>query len=179
MNRKEFIKKSCLLGIGSGALFLIGGIKKGGGDPLAQRSDKERKFFESWLKNLLSSMDRNLDEKTRIMLMENCGRACAKKGAVNSAKACKGNLDKFLSTLQRWIGKENVKQNGKDIHLTYTKCYCELVHKGPEKLSDTYCHCSKGWVLEMFETVMEKPVKVKLLDSIKRGGKVCRLTVQI
>ncbi|GAI35292.1 unnamed protein product, partial [marine sediment metagenome] len=33
------------------------------------------------------------------------------------------------------------------------------------------------WLKENFETVLERPVKVKLEDSIMMGGKQCRFTI--
>ncbi|HUV74663.1 MAG TPA: hypothetical protein VMW79_10160 [Anaerolineae bacterium] len=48
----------------------------------------QQKFFERWVQNLMESMDAHLDEQTRTALMESCGRACARGGAINSASKC-------------------------------------------------------------------------------------------
>lgn len=140
---------------------------------------EKEKFAQDWIKTLMSNMDRQLDEGTRIRLMELSGRACARQGAVNTAKACKGDLDKFLAAMKKWVGGNNVRRDGNKIHLVYSKCLCPLVQSGTEKLSDTYCNCSREWVKEMYETVLGKPVDVQLTESIKRGGKACRFIVRI
>ena len=48
-----------------------------------------------------------------------------------------------------------------------------------ERLPDTFCYCSRGWMKEVFETIVEKPVDVNLIESVKRGGEACRFTVRI
>lgn len=41
-----------------------------------------------------------------------------------------------------------------------------------------YCQYSLGWVLEMFETVLQKPVRVQLVQSIKSGTSSCVFRVE-
>jgi predicted hydrocarbon binding protein len=139
----------------------------------------QNKFTQRWVKNLIDSIDAHLNEETKISLMESCGRACARGGAIRSAEACRGNLNKLLSTLERWIGKGNVQQDDNVVHVVYTKCLCHLVAAGPPRLPDTYCYCSRGWLKEMFETVVGKPVDVDLRKSIKRGAQQCSFTIRL
>ena len=182
MNRKEFIKKACQVGVASGATFLIAESDGCCALPSEQEEpsvSKKEKFTQDWIRTLMNHMDSQLDEGSRIQLMELSGRACARQGAVNAAKACKGDLDKFLLTMRKWVGQDNVRRDGNKIHLSYSKCLCPLVQSGSEKLSDTYCNCSRGWVKEMYETVLGKPVDVQLTESIKRGGEACRFIVRI
>jgi hypothetical protein len=127
----------------------------------------QSEFAQKWVQNMIDGMDAYLDEEMKITLMESCGRACARGGPIRSAKACHGDVDRLLSTLQKWIGKENVQKNGDIVHLNYLKCYCHLMATGPETLPNTYCYCSQGWIKEMFETVLNHPVQVQLHESIK------------
>lgn len=139
----------------------------------------QKEFTQRWVKNLIDSMDAHLNEEAKIRVMEACGRACARGGAIRAAKACQGDLDKMLSTLKRWVGKENVRKDEDVVYVVYTKCFCHLVADGPPRLADTYCYCSHGWLKEMFETVVGKPVNVDLTESIKRGGQSCRFAIQL
>jgi hypothetical protein len=135
---------------------------------------------QEWIKVLVENLDAQLDEKRRVALMEPCGRACARSGPVNTmAKPNIGNIDKFLETLRRAIGKDNVRKEGNTVFLTYSKCYCPVVASGPARLGNTYCNCSRGWVLEMFETVLRKRVAVELKGSIKRGDSSCKFVVHV
>jgi predicted hydrocarbon binding protein len=139
----------------------------------------QRKFLETWVTNLVDSIDAHLDQATRTALMESCGRACAQRGAVESAKQCHGDIDNLVSTLEKWIGKGNAHRDGSLVHLVYPKCFCHLVAEGPERLPDTYCLCSRGWLKEVFETVLNHPVEVELLESVKRGAGGCRFAVML
>ena len=172
MDRKDFFKKTFHIGIASGTIMLFGEEKD-------EKKGEDMKFKEEWIKTILKNMDEQFDENTRIRLMESCGRDCARRGSIKIAESNKGNLDKMLETLAKYVGKDNIQKQGKAVHLKYSKCYCSLVNKGPARLSDTYCYCSRGWVLEMFETCAGKPVKVELKKAIKRGDPHCKFIVRL
>jgi predicted hydrocarbon binding protein len=96
--------------------------------------------------------------------------AKAKKTKTNSK-----DIDEFLVKLSKnW---KHLKLDGNRIHVEYEKCYCPLVRDYHEKLPVTFCNCSRGWLKELFESALEKPVEVKLEKSIKRGDKTCRFRV--
>ena len=139
----------------------------------------QKRSTERWIENLMGAMDAHLDQGTKAALMESCGRACARLGAIGSAEKCQGDVDKLVTTLERWIGEGNAQRDGDVVHVVYPRCLCHLVAKGPERLPDTYCLCSRGWLKEMFETVVNHPVEVALLESVKRGAKQCRFTVTL
>lgn len=131
------------------------------------------RFIHDWVSNLIKNMDGHLNEGIKIKLMEECGRACAKRQAKKEALKFKGKLDGWLTQMKKWIGKENVQKEEKCIRIIYSKCYCPLVQDSQPLLSDTYCNCSRGWLKENFEAVVGRPVEVKIEDSIMRGGKQC------
>ncbi len=136
-------------------------------------------FNEKWLKSLLKNMDEQLDEAERMKLMESCGRDCARRQAIRIAESCKDDLDLFLKKMASILGSGNVQKQKDTIHLKYSKCYCHLVNKNPNRLSRTYCFCSRGWVMEMFETCMGKPIRVELLKSIKQGHPYCYFLIKL
>lgn len=140
---------------------------------------KNQIFQETWITTLMKNLDGQFDEKTRAGLMEACGRDCARRGSIKMAESCQGDVRQLVKSLARILGTENCTIKDNVIHLGYDKCYCELVADGPERLSDTYCFCSKGWILEMFETAARKPVKVEVLQTIKRGASSCRFLIRI
>jgi predicted hydrocarbon binding protein len=175
MNRKDFMKKTC--GVGA-ALALAGTVKAQTEEKKAEeKSDPAQKFQEGWVVSFLKNMDSQFDDATRIHLMESCGRDCARRGATRMAEACKGDVDRLVAKLAEMLGQGNARRENNAIRLVYEKCYCPMVAKGPARLSDTYCNCSRGWVMEMFEIASGKPVKVACLSSIKRGGEKCEFEV--
>ena len=136
-------------------------------------------FRLNWITSLLNNLDEWLNQRDRIAIMESCGRACARQESIKMAEQARGNIRQLVDSLREILGKKNVILKKNTIQMQYDKCYCPLVNKGSEILSDTWCYCSRGWVLEMFETAAEKPVNVDLLQSIKRGDPVCEFTIQI
>lgn len=140
---------------------------------------QKQKILHDWLSNLMKNMDIQLDEESKIKVLEECGRACAEKHAKKEALKSKGNLGGWLATMKKWVGENNVQKEGNSIRLTYSKCFCPLVGSIEPLLSNTFCNCSRGWLKENFETVVGKPVNVKLEDSIMMGGKECRFSIQL
>jgi predicted hydrocarbon binding protein len=142
-------------------------------DQMAQK----KKFVHDWILNLMENMDEHLDDEVKVSLLEECGRACAGRHAKAEALKHKGNLDGWLGVFKKWVGSENVRREANTVRLAYSKCLCPLVQDHPPLMSKTYCNCSRGWLKEVFETVVEKPVEVKLEDSIMQGGTQCRFLV--
>jgi predicted hydrocarbon binding protein len=180
MDRRKFVKKVCQAGAG-GMLLLAGtsGIKAESQEqPVPPPEDKEKKFSQEWIVNVVASMDSKLGEKEKIRILEACGRACARKSSIQTALENRGDLEKFLAAMRGLIGEGNVQREGKRVQLAWNQCYCPNV-RALDKVPPLYCNCSRGWVKEMFETALGKPVDVKLLTSIKRGDKECRLVVNV
>jgi predicted hydrocarbon binding protein len=181
ISRKEFFSRIWKLILGVGAALSFEGSRlvfsatnrDGQEDPMTQKS----KFIHDWISNLIENMDEHLDEAAKINLLEKCGRACAESHAKEQALKNKGDLSGWLSVLKRWVGSENVRKEEHGVRVMYSKCLCPLVQGHPPLMSKTYCNCSRGWLMETFETVLEKPVEVKLEDSIMQGGKRCRFIV--
>jgi hypothetical protein len=137
----------------------------------------KQQFIHNWVSNLMKSMDSHLDETTKIKVLEECGRSCAKNNIKKEALKFKGKLDDWLSKMKQWVGKDNIQKEKNCVRVIYNKCFCTMVKDIPPILSGTYCNCSRGWLLEIFETVLEKPVEVRLEDSIMKGGKQCCFTI--
>jgi len=175
MDRKGFMKKSSI-GLFAGFFASRGGTARAQSDE-KPAEDKTKSFRHAWIRSLVGHMDARLEEGQRTVLMESCGRECARRGAVKMAEPFKGNVDGLLAELEKHLGKDHAAREGDHAFLQYDQCYCPMVAGMEEKLSGTWCQCSRGWVLEMFETAAGKPVKVELLQSILKGDPVCRFKI--
>ena len=140
---------------------------------------RRSQFSHRWVTSLLAAIDGSLNRETTERLMESCGRACARSGAVEAAADCAGDLEAFLLKMRGWVGERNLSVDGTTVHLVYDRCLCSQSADLPEHLGATYCHCSRGWLKEMFETVVGRPVEVDLDSSIKGGSDRCRFTVRL
>jgi predicted hydrocarbon binding protein len=195
MNRKEFLLKSIGLGAaGAGAFTIIGGPCCAQQPQQAQGTPCNEKygFSQTWVKRFMDILDADVDEPTRLQLMRTMGRTCyvGAHGKRGNRQPEPGDLDKLLAGMKKYGGDEMIRREGDVIHFQYIRnpaglrvadgwCLCPLVEKGPEGLSGTFCACSEGYVTEMFERASEVPVKVELVESLKRGGKTCMFRIQL
>lgn len=60
-------------------------------------------------------------------------------------------------------------------------CHCPRIRDGIGRLPrprEVYCQCGAGFYRGIWETILERPVRVEVLDSVLAGGDVCRVAVQ-
>jgi predicted hydrocarbon binding protein len=132
-------------------------------------------------KCLMDNFEKHFPENVRIKVMENCGRSCIGATIIQKAKKIKKNAKNLKELVdgfnKQHIGGGKLKLEGNKIYAVYDRCYCGMVNKAKEKFSSTYCNCSRGWLLELFEKVFEKPVKIDLIESIIQGAKTCKFAI--
>jgi len=164
-----------------------------GSERIAAVSSKKK--LAKWIKGAMERMDALVDEKTRIEVMESCGHNCAlvHKNIITKAKGRRKKykgIDEFLKAEQRTkIPGSRLVRRGNVLYQFYTpssfarpvRCYCGLLRGLPadEMISPTYCHCAKGFVKSYWEGVLERPLKVDLIQSVVTGAKECKFAIYI
>ena len=121
-----------------------------------------------------------MDPATREALLEGCGRACIPQSFVQRAQQCRSrssDTNEFIDLLHKaW---PHVHREGDQVYVQYEKCYCPLVKDYPGTLPRTWCNCSRGWLKELFESALGRPVQIELQQSVRSGDPVCRFAVQL
>jgi Family of unknown function (DUF6144) len=164
-----------------------------GSDQITEKTDK--KTVAQWVKIAMERLDSSLDEKTRARIMQDCGYNCAEKNhkvierALGRRKkyAC---IDDFLEAEKQSPMKgTRLTREGNIIYQSYNpqtftrpiRCYCSLFRGLPieDTVSLTYCNCSKGFVEKYWEPILQKPVKVDLLQSAISGAKECIFAIHL
>jgi hypothetical protein len=164
-----------------------------GSEKLTAKSSKAE--VASWVKGVMERLDAHVDKQTRFQIMENCGYACSgvNRRVIEKAKARRKKFksdDEFLEAEQRKPMKgTKLERKGNVLHQFYAprsyakslRCYCGLLRGLPanEQISRTYCHCSKGFVRKFWEGVLERPVKVDLIQSAVSGAEECEFVVHL
>lgn len=220
MNRKQFIKKSLqaglctcggILGLGwnSKEEFKISRQQNSPQKAEGLREDLERRMIKGsetpawrrlekaglWIKDLMKHMDEQLDQETKIKLMQDCGRSCFIRafGVAEESEPSLQERDRYLQLLEsrgfeiHRVGGAIIfsfnwgqyHQNPTGLMMSDGYCMCPQVETGPLDLSPSYCYCSTGYVMESFERTLGKHVKVELIDSLKMGGKDCIFKVEV
>jgi predicted hydrocarbon binding protein len=140
------------------------------------------KLSEKIIIRFLNNLDEKVDETTKIAILQNNGRACfrdsfdnlIKKGQKIYQKA--GDINEFAQEFQKVYNHLVKEENG--FYIVYPQCYCSAVNKIPNgELPKDWCHCSVGWVKELFKQITGTDIEVELISSIKHGQEECRFHV--
>jgi hypothetical protein len=158
-------------------------------------ANSSKKEVVVWVKDAMNRLDALVDEKTGVQIMENCGYNCAavNKRIIERCKSRRKNyksIDEFLEAEQRRPLKgTRLVRKGEALYQFYTPkaftrpigCYCSLLRGLPydEKVLPTYCNCSKGFVKKFWEGVLERPVKVELMQSVVAGAPECKFVIHL
>lgn len=145
--------------------------------------DAEQEEQGRWIKTLIERMDKALSGEACARIMESCGRQCIPEHIISEAvkaHAQSEDIDDFLAKLNELqINGGNLTRKGNTIQVRYGKCYCGIVNKVGERISQTYCNCSLGWNKAFFEAVFQRLVDVKLVQSVISGAGECLLEVTL
>ena len=65
----------------------------------------------------------------------------------------------------------------------YYACHCawarESILKGDEDISPTFCYCSGGFTKQPWETALNQPLKVELVNSVLKGDLECSFKIYL
>ncbi len=202
ISRSEFLERSWQLGIGCCGMLVASGagapaVRAATEPPAAPpaaapapapeppelaklRSDA--RFVEGWLADLLDGMSAQLDEKTRIALVEACGRGCYRRHPFKQEMAAEahGTVEGLLEA----YGKRfEVWREGDLVHVRYGKvskgCYCPVLRDAPHRPDAIHCHCTKATHRTIFEEALGRPVVVDIVETVRRGGKTCHFVAHV
>jgi predicted hydrocarbon binding protein len=163
-----------------------------GSQKLASVSDTKQ--IALWVKGAMERLDKLVAKKIKTQVMEQCGRRCAEASETIEIVVAKRkkykNLDQFLEAEKRkLLPGMRLEREGKILYQYYMphsfsprmRCFCSLLEGLPaeENISPTYCQCSKGFVLEMWERILGKPVKVDVIETAVTGEKECKFKIYL
>ncbi|UCB42144.1 MAG: hypothetical protein JSV77_06645 [Dehalococcoidales bacterium] len=123
--------------------------------------------FEALLRNSLG-LDDTLAE---VIIERGWGLAGIKEGSkIIATKIPKsGNLIEYM------------RETDPEIKRQYY-CHCPRVRdilKTSETISLTYCYCGAGYYKGIWEEILQKPVKVEVLQTVLNGDEVCRFAIYL
>jgi hypothetical protein len=163
------------------------------GEQTGARAAKRIEFVDGWVQRFFEAMDQTLDEATRQKLMTANGRSCFGAYAGPPKKqAAPDALEKFTAWIATQGEAKGYSIEGKAISFEFVGsaetgqaspekvCLCPTAEaQKAGKISPTYCLCSVGYVKEMHERMLGRPVEVQLVDSVLRGGKRCKFRMTV
>lgn len=163
------------------------------GDKTVERAAKRMEFGDGWVKRFFDAVDQTLDEPTRKRLMTANGKACFSAYAGPSTRQPRPDeFERFTEWIRQKGKDKGYSIEGKVISFEFLGsaetgkaspeglCLCPLAEaQTAGKISPTYCLCSVGYVKEMHERMLGRPVEVELVDSVLRGGKRCKFRMTV
>ena len=174
MNRKEFLHVGC-------CAIACFAIEPAAAETAAEPEDL--KFIRNWVTDLMETIDTEVDEATKIKLLSGCGRGCFKrfKFKQDIAAEGKGSVDKLIQALQNNF---EAWREGDTVHIRYGKvnrngCYCPAARYRPSKPGDIHCYCTRASHQAIWETALGRPIKVDILQTVRRGDPTCHLLVHL
>jgi hypothetical protein len=186
MNRKEFFRKSLQSGIGCCALLgLSREVSAAASAPPAEEQSKEqfeKKFVENWMSDLLGAINDQLDRPAQVKLMEACGRGCYNRHWFKQdiARQGQGSVEKLIVAY-----KKNFEcwREGGLVHIRYGEvsdhCYCPAAYYRPARPNDIHCECTRTTHQTIFETALGRPIKMEIVETLRRGGKTCHFVAHV
>jgi predicted hydrocarbon binding protein len=61
-------------------------------------------------------------------------------------------------------------------------CHCPRIRdslKTAADISATYCYCGAGYYKGIWEEILQRPLRVELLESVLKGDDVCRIAIHL
>lgn len=129
---------------------------------------------------LVEGIENKLDEADRKRLFNGLGRQCAATYGPSLIDRYKGNIRGFLEEGRRlWMAEAEFNEAEGTIRVIDKSptCSCPLVKEGATPPS--FCDCTLGWQEAAYSTILGKPVRAELEESILRGGKRCIYRIRV
>lgn len=177
MNRKEFLKKACGLGVCGCVASAL--------DPTevlaataAQAPDQRLMSARSQVAKMVGFMAAESTAPACAQILQNTGRECARLGGLPAR--FKGDPDGYFAMAGKNWGTEFSWDKEKGIitvAVAEGECGCPLVDN--KRTPPFFCNCSVGYQKESFETVFGRPVRAVLKASKLDGSKRCIFEVTL
>jgi len=181
MDRKEFFRTAAKGTLGCCALALLEDAAPAQTEKPPEK-DPEKDFTKNWMEDLFDSMYQELDEPTRVKVMAGCGRGCFRRFQFKQdiAQQGKGSVDALIQAYKKNF---EVWREGDLVHVRYgavsKQCYCPAARYHPVRPHDMHCECTRATHQTVFETALGRPIKVEIVDSLRRGGPTCHFVAHV
>ena len=177
MDRKEFLKNACGLGV-CGCVLSVLGPSEVLAATTTQVPDQRLAFARYQVAKMVGFMAADTAAPACARILENTGRECSKLGGLSTR--FKGDPEGYFATAKKNWGTEFSwdKQKGViTVAVAEGECTCPLVDT--KRTLPFFCNCSVGYQKESFETVFGRPVRASLKESKLGGSTRCVFEVTL
>jgi effector-binding domain-containing protein len=75
--------------------------------------------------------------------------------------------------------REGYEQATNDAERRTHYCHCALVRNSPGDVHPAFCYCASGWYRQIWEGILDKPVRVEMLKSLTKGDETCQFAIHL
>ncbi len=177
MDRKEFLKNVCGLGVCGCVLGLPGAVESLHAEGAAA-TDQRLVFARYQLSKMVGFMAADMSSEATVGILQKTGRECAKVGKLHVN--FKNNPEAYFASARKNWGTDfswNKKNSTIAVTVPEGPCGCPLVD--PKRTPALWCNCSVGYQMEAFETIFGRPIHASLKESKLNGGKRCIFEIRL
>jgi hypothetical protein len=62
---------------------------------------------------------------------------------------------------------------------TCSRCHCPVVKDRPPRADALHRECTHSTHQSIFETALGRPIRVEVLESLRRGGRTCHFVAHL
>ena len=179
INRKDFLKKTCLSGVCLCGFSSIGLSHSNNekSEIAEEEKDNNTKMMQTWIGILLSNIDETFSEKEKKSVLKSCSTSHYENLKMDEIlNPYINNLDKFIEFLENeWGWKIEYDQVAKTLIANENKnyCVCPMIKDNKKAENSAICYCSEGFAEKMFSVVTGHTASATVLSSIQRGNNSC------
>lgn len=173
-------------------------VGRGAGDITLESSRDER---VNWVKGAMGRLDELANEEQRFEILSRCAHIFSPKRIQRLRAVYERNrdIDEVLEAMHDdpdWY--EGPVREGGVIYVTKVPanpkgyeaatneaqkrmhyCHCAIARSSLDDIPSTFCHCGAGWYRQIWEGILDKPVRVEILKSLTRGDDTCQFAIHL
>ncbi|MCD4817139.1 MAG: hypothetical protein K8S23_00430 [Candidatus Cloacimonetes bacterium] len=114
---------------------------------------------------------KNLNEKQlKYIIDHNMGMAGKLKGNIITAIKIPKDFHEYFQTTD---------ENKKRFHYCHCPRIREALKSNKTPIDKNYCYCGAGFYRDIWEFILQRKVKVKLIESLLQGDEMCKIEIQV
>lgn len=188
ITRKEFVRSCAAAVCATGLCCSASASQSATAEEVAQgcnandltdtknRADAARLRFA----RLIEIMEQSMPHPECRQILHALGGKCADTYRTALIDRYRGNIHGFLEEgLRTWMAEAHYDEAAGTIRVVDKSrtCSCPLVTVG--ETPATFCNCTLGWQEATYLSILGKPVKAELEESVLRGDKRCVYRMQV
>ncbi len=170
-----------------------------GSDEIALESSADERV--NWVKGAMERLDEVADEKQKFEILSRCAHIFSPR-RIDRVKAIyqrNRDIDEVLEAMREdpeWY--EGPVREGDVLYVTKVPrnpdgcaaatdeaerrlhyCHCAIARSNLDQIPPTFCLCGAGWYRQIWEGILDKPVRVEMLKSLTAGDDTCQFAIHL